>query len=83
MGALTGMAVGFVIGSASVLISGPAPGRTYFSTIGKSMIQSGGWFGCLMSVGSVLRAEETAPWMHYKNTRIYLTKTNRSDMFNK
>lgn len=66
MGAISGAAVGFVVGGLTVLTSGPAPGKTIFYTIGRSMLQTGGWLGCLLSVGSLMRAEEMKKSMHYR-----------------
>jgi hypothetical protein len=40
MGAFAGMTVGLVVGTLGVMISGPSPGKTYISTVGKQMIQT-------------------------------------------
>jgi Reactive mitochondrial oxygen species modulator 1 len=44
MGFSAGICVGLFVGSLTVLTVGPSPGKTYFSTVGRTMIQTGGNF---------------------------------------
>ena len=55
MGASAGAAVGLMYGSFTALSFGPAPGKTYLSTIASYMIQHGSMLGFFLSIGSLLR----------------------------
>ncbi|KAJ1559745.1 subunit of TIM23 translocase complex [Cladochytrium tenue] len=57
MGGITGMSIGFLSGAFTVLRFGPGE-RGYLATVGSQMLQSGGFFAFLMSIGSLLRTEE-------------------------
>ncbi|KAI9334366.1 reactive mitochondrial oxygen species modulator 1-domain-containing protein [Zopfochytrium polystomum] len=56
MGGITGMSIGFLSGAFTVLRYGPGE-RGYLATVGQQMLQSGGFFAFLMSIGSLLRTE--------------------------
>ncbi|KAI8830980.1 hypothetical protein BC829DRAFT_409976 [Chytridium lagenaria] len=57
MGGATGMAVGFLVGSFTVLRYGPGE-RGFLGTIGTQMIQTGGFLGFIFGVGMLLRSED-------------------------
>ncbi|KAJ3302111.1 hypothetical protein HDV03_005400 [Kappamyces sp. JEL0829] len=56
-----GMVVGLFVGGISVITVGPAPGKTFMGTVGGHMLQTGGWLGAVLSIGSVIRGEEKLP----------------------
>ncbi|KAJ3130225.1 subunit of TIM23 translocase complex [Irineochytrium annulatum] len=57
MGGATGMSVGFLVGSYTVLRYGPGE-RGFLGTIGTQMLQTGGFLGFIFSVGMLLRADD-------------------------
>ena len=57
MGAMVGGTVGLIFGIATVSVTGPLRGKTYTQTVGQNILKMGGWFGCLMGVGSVIRGD--------------------------
>ena len=76
MGFSAGVCVGLFVGSLTVLTVGPAPGKTYFSTVGKTMLQTGGiyvfyagWLGAVLSIGSVIRGEGLQRQESYRNAK--------------
>ena len=66
MGAMVGGTVGLIFGVATVSVTGPLKGKTYTQTVGRNMLKMGGWFGCLMGVGSVIRGDYV-----YENKRVW------------
>ncbi|KAJ3315212.1 subunit of TIM23 translocase complex [Blyttiomyces sp. JEL0837] len=54
MGGTTGMAVGFLVGSMTVLRTGPGE-KGYLATVGGQMLQTGAFLGFIMSIGMLLR----------------------------
>ncbi|KAJ3110852.1 subunit of TIM23 translocase complex [Phlyctochytrium bullatum] len=57
MGGATGAAVGFLVGSFTVLRYGPGE-RGFLGTIGTQMLQTGGFLGFIFSIGMLLRADD-------------------------
>ncbi|KAJ3412938.1 hypothetical protein HDV05_008726 [Chytridiales sp. JEL 0842] len=67
MGGLTGSAVGFLVGSMTVLRYGPGE-KGYLATVGSQMLQTGGFLGFIMGVGMLLRGDsEEEAMAAYRN----------------
>ncbi|KAJ3311102.1 hypothetical protein HDV04_004416 [Boothiomyces sp. JEL0838] len=78
IGFSAGAAAGLFIGGIQVLTSGPLPGKTYVGTIGRAMLQSGGWFGLLVAVGSTIRGDCEGPAMQsYLHKQVYISRIQK------
>ncbi|RKP10299.1 reactive oxygen species modulator 1, partial [Thamnocephalis sphaerospora] len=60
MGGTVGLCIGMVFGTVNIIRFGPGQ-HGYLGTLGRFMGSSAGFFGVLMSVGSVIRSEGERP----------------------
>ncbi|KAJ2900354.1 hypothetical protein MKZ38_002487 [Zalerion maritima] len=60
MGGTVGTIIGFIFGATNIIRYGAGPNGV-MRTLGQYMLGSGATFGFFMSIGSVIRSEETSP----------------------